>query len=149
MVKDENLNRDLWSSYLWYLVTLARMEIGVNQWHEEAVEFGGSSSGMDSGHLDSSPSSHTHSAAPVPSSSLCKWSLSPQPALILCGSKSWRERKEVLQVGNLRLQHPSLAAAVILGKSYPFSQQMFICLMYCPMVKNWCSITPALKKLTS
>ena len=121
----------------------------VSQWHEEAVESGGSSSGVDSGHPGSSPSSHTHLAAPVPSSSICKWSLSPQPALILCGSKSWRERKEGLQVGDLRLEHHPLAVAVILGKSYPFSQRMFICLMYCSMVKNWCSITPTLKKLTS
>ena len=128
---------------------LSGWRMGVSQWHEEAVESGGSSSGVDSGHPGSSPSSHTHLTAPVPSSSICKWSLSPQPALILCGSKSWRERKEVLQVGDLRLEHHLLAVAVILGKSYPFSQRMFICLMYCPMVKNWCSITPALKKLTS
>ena len=54
----------------------------------EAVEFGGSSSGVDSGHLSSSPSSHTPSAAPVPSSSICKWSPSALPALTLCGFKS-------------------------------------------------------------
>ena len=88
MVRGENLNRDLWSSYLWYLVMVARMEMGVSQRHEEAVEFGGSSSGVDSGHLGSSPSSHTPSAAPVPSSSICKWSPSPLPALTLCGFKS-------------------------------------------------------------
>ena len=60
-----------------------------------------------------------------------------------------KRKKEVLQAGDLRLEHHLLAVAVILGKSYPFSQQTFICLMHCPTVKNCCSITPALKKLTN
>ena len=144
------LERDLWSSCLRYRITIARMEItgkwmtrGCLVWWKQLgrrVRTPGLLSQLS--HSLGSPCSH---------SSICKWSLSSQPALIFRDSKFMKRKEKVPQAGNLRPGHHALAVAVILRKNSPFSHKYLSVLqgsVHCPMIENECSITPALKKLT-
>lgn len=124
MVRDAELARDSTEQLIdGILSPLSGWREQVNQWEEEVAESGGSSSGTESGDLGSSPSSHTHSAGPVLSSSSCLCSLNSQPALIFYDAKSWREKRgEGPHAGRLKLEHYPLTTAVTLGEKHPFSQ---------------------------